>query len=62
MTVVQTGCIGACRMEPMAEVYIPGKEKVTYVSLTPEKVRRIISEHIINGRYVREYTIGAVEN
>lgn len=59
MTVVQTGCIGACRLEPMAEVFMPGSEKVTYVNLTSEKVRRIISEHIVNGKSVDEYTIGS---
>jgi len=59
MTVVQTGCIGACRLEPMAEVFMPGYEKVTYVSLTPDKVKKIISEHIINNKIVDDYTIGS---
>ena len=27
--VVQTGCIGICRYEPIVEVYKPGEEKVT---------------------------------
>jgi len=61
MTVVQTGCIGACRLEPMAEVFMPGSEKVTYINLTPEKVRRIISDHIVNGKPIDEYTIGSEE-
>lgn len=29
VTVSQTGCIGMCRLEPMVDVYMPGKEKVT---------------------------------
>lgn len=61
VTVSQTGCIGMCRLEPMVDVYLPGKEKVTYVHVTPEKVGRIVAEHIVNGRPVEEYTIGAVE-
>ena len=40
VTVSQTGCIGMCRLEPMVDVYMPGKEKVTYVHMTPEKVGR----------------------
>ena len=60
VTVAQTGCIGMCRFEPIAEVLVPGKEKVTYVQLTEEKVARIIAEHIVNGTPVAEYTIGAV--
>ncbi len=41
---------------------MPGSEKVTYVSLTTEKVRRIINEHIVNGKLVDEYTIGTAVN
>ena len=61
MTVSQTGCIGVCRLEPIVEVYVPGQEKVTYVKMTPEKVGSIVSEHLVNGRVVEEYTIGAAE-
>ncbi|NLU36199.1 MAG: (2Fe-2S) ferredoxin domain-containing protein [Clostridiales bacterium] len=61
VTVSQTGCIGVCRLEPMVEVYRPGEEKVTYVKMTPEKVKRIVAEHIVNGQIVTEYTIGAAE-
>ena len=61
VVVAQTGCIGMCRMEPMVDVIMPGKEKVTYVKVTPEMVSRIVAEHIVNGRVVTEYTIGAAE-
>ena len=61
VTVSQTGCAGMCRLEPMVDVYLPGQEKVTYVKLTPEMVPRIVAEHIVNGRPVEEYTIGAAE-
>ena len=61
VTVSQTGCIGMCRLEPMVDVIMPGQEKVTYVHMTPEKVARVVAEHIVNGRPVEEYTIGAAE-
>ena len=57
VSVVQTGCIGMCRLEPIVEVMVPGEEKVTYVKVTPEKARQIVAEHIVNGRPVKEYTI-----
>ena len=60
VTVAQTGCIGMCRFEPIAEVMVPGQEKVTYVQLTEEKVAKIVADHIVNGVPVAEYTIGAV--
>ena len=59
VTVAQTGCIGMCRLEPMVEVYVKDQEKVTYVHMTPEKVARVVNDHIVNGRPVEEYTIGA---
>lgn len=61
VTVSQTGCIGVCRLEPLAEVFVPGQEKVTYVKLTPELAREIVSEHIVNGRVMDSQTIGAFE-
>ncbi len=61
VTVVQTGCIGVCRLEPIVEVYVPGQEKVTYVKMTPEKVPTIVGEHLVNHQVVKQYTIGAAE-
>ncbi len=57
--VTQTGCIGICQYEPVVEVFEPGKEKTTYVKVTPEMVPAIVSQHIVNGAPVAEYTIGA---
>ena len=61
ITVSQTGCIGMCRLEPMVDVIVPGKDKVTYVNLNPNMVPRIVTEHLVNGNPVLEYTIGAAE-
>ncbi len=59
VTVSQTGCIGICQYEPVAEVYVPGQEKTTYVKLTAEKAAKIVVDHIVNGNVVTDYTIGA---
>ena len=58
VTVTQTGCIGMCQFEPIVEVLVPGKEKVTYGKVTPEKVAKIITDHLVNGNPVAEYTVG----
>ena len=60
VTVSQTGCIGMCQYEPIVEVLEPGKEKVTYVNMTAEKAAKVVLEHIVNGKPVAEYTVGAV--
>ncbi|MBR5152194.1 MAG: (2Fe-2S) ferredoxin domain-containing protein [Clostridia bacterium] len=61
VTITQTGCIGMCRLEPIVEIMVPGKEKVTYVKMSPEKAARVVAEHIVNGNVVAEYTVGAAE-
>ena len=60
VSVAQTGCIGMCQYEPIVEVFEPGKEKVTYVQVDAEKVVKIVTDHIVNGKPVIEYTVGAV--
>jgi len=59
VVVAQTGCIGMCRLEPIVEVYKPGEEKVTYIKVTASKAIRIVNEHVMQGKVVDEYTIGA---
>lgn len=56
--VSQTGCIGICQFEPVVEVFEAGKDKVTYVKMTAEKAKRVVEEHLKNGKVVAEYTIG----
>ena len=56
--VTQTGCIGICQYEPVVEVFEAGKEKVTYVKMSADKVARVVEEHLKGGRPVAEYTIG----
>lgn len=57
VTVSQTGCIGICQYEPVVEIFEAGKDRVTYVKMTPEKVQRVVDEHLKNGQVVTEYTI-----
>lgn len=57
VTVTQTGCIGLCQYEPIVEVLEPGKDKVTYVNINPDKALKIVDQHLIHGKPVKEYTI-----
>jgi len=61
VTVTQTGCVGMCRFEPMVEIHTPEGEKITYVNMTPEKAKKVVAEHLVNGQVVTEYTIGAAK-
>jgi len=51
---IQTSCLNRCNVGPIMLVE-PGHHM--YVSLSKEKVERIIDEHIIGGNVVTEYLI-----
>lgn len=53
----QTGNIGWDSYEPILQVILPGEEKVTYGRVDPEKARKIMTEHVLNGKIVKEYQI-----
>ena len=61
VSVTQTGCIGLCKYEPIVEIMEPGKDKVTYVKMTPEKALDIVEQHLIRGQVVTEYTLGNIK-
>jgi NADP-reducing hydrogenase subunit HndB len=61
VTVTQTGCIGICQYEPVVEVFENGKEKVTYVKMTPDKAKEVIEKHIIGGSVISEYTVSTTD-
>lgn len=61
VTITQTGCIGMCEKEPLLDVQLPGEERYTYGNVTKDAVRRIIVEHVINGRVVEDLVIARLE-
>lgn len=61
VTITQTGCIGMCEKEPLLDVKLPGKERITYGNLKVEDVKRIIVEHVINGKIVEDLVVGRLE-
>ncbi|MGB9795205.1 NADH-quinone oxidoreductase subunit NuoF [Fervidobacterium gondwanense] len=52
VSVVETGCMGACSLGPLAIVYPDG---VYYQKLTPKAAEKIVEEHILKGRIVPEF-------
>lgn len=52
-----SGCAGLCSREPMATVELKGEAPIKYVDLTPEKMRRILAEHVLGGKIVEEYVL-----
>jgi NADP-reducing hydrogenase subunit HndB len=52
-----SGCAGLCSKEPMVTVELKDEAPVKYVDLTPEKIRRILAEHVNGGKIVSEYAL-----
>lgn len=61
ITLTPTGCAGFCSREPMATVRLSGFPPVKYGDLTPDKVQKIVNEHIIGGNIAKKYAIGIGE-
>lgn len=56
--VTNSGCAGDCAQEPMMTVEMQGQSiPVKYVSLTPDKVKRIFESHVVKGQVVKEYVL-----
>lgn len=55
--VTQTGCIGLCEQEPILQVVRGEEEKVTYGKVTPEVAARILKEHVVDGKIVKENVV-----
>jgi NADP-reducing hydrogenase subunit HndB len=55
--VTTSGCAGLCSREPMATVELKGEAPVKYVDLTPDKIRTILSEHVLGGKIVKDYAL-----
>lgn len=53
--VMNSGCAGLCSQEPMMTVELVDQPApVKYVSMTPQKVKKIVESHVIHGEVVRE--------
>jgi (2Fe-2S) ferredoxin len=56
----RVGCIGICVREPLVDIQLPGKPRVTYGNVKSDMVARIIDEHVIGGKPVVEWAIGVL--
>ena len=54
-----TGCVGTCYLEPIVDVYEDNGDMTRYVKVQPDKVEKIVEEHLKGGKPVAEYAISA---
>ena len=47
--IVQVGCIGPCYLEPLMDIALPGRPRVSYANVTPEKARKVLLSTLVEG-------------
>jgi NADP-reducing hydrogenase subunit HndB len=57
IVVSQTGCIGLCEKEPIVQVTVGEQGKVFYGKVNPAAARRIMKEHVMQGKVVSDQVI-----
>jgi NADP-reducing hydrogenase subunit HndB len=57
VSVVQSGCMGLCDVEPTIEVVMEGQDPIIYGHVTPEQVTRIVDQHVQNGKVVSDLLV-----
>ncbi len=57
--VTTSGCAGLCSREPMATVELRGEAPVKYVDLKPERILRVLREHVLEGKVVMDFALAS---
>ncbi|MDA8098453.1 MAG: (2Fe-2S) ferredoxin domain-containing protein [Nitrospiraceae bacterium] len=57
VAITTSGCAGLCSKEPMLTIERTGEAPVKYIALTPDKARKIFTEHVMGGNAVKEYAL-----
>jgi NADH-quinone oxidoreductase subunit F len=56
----KVGCIGMCEKEVLVDVELPGTPRYTYGNMSPDKVSRIVDEHLKGGKPVEDWVVGTI--
>ncbi|MDR0491837.1 MAG: NADH-quinone oxidoreductase subunit NuoF [Oscillospiraceae bacterium] len=58
-SLLSTGCIGACYLEPIVEIIDDGGKKYTYVKVGPSSADEIVGSHLKGGKPVENLLMSA---
>jgi len=59
VAITTSGCAGLCSKEPMITIELAGEPPVKYIALNEDKTRKIFTEHVVQGKPVKEYALVA---
>jgi NADH:ubiquinone oxidoreductase subunit F (NADH-binding)/(2Fe-2S) ferredoxin len=58
-TIEGTGCIGYCAVEPIVDIKLPGKDRISYQEITVKDVPRFIKTTLIDKEVYKEKVLGS---
>ena len=56
--IVTTGCIGFCAKEPIVDIKLPGKDRISYCEVTPKDIPLLIETNIVKGGMYEKKLLG----
>jgi len=56
--VIEVGCIGPCYLEPLVDIQMPGKPRVSYSNIAPEHTARILDPFFKDNGIPRFHLVG----
>ena len=60
LRIVETGCNGACFLEPLVDVVLPGQARITYANVTPQDAPGLV-ESTADGKVYAKRAIGRID-
>jgi len=56
--ICEVGCIGPCYLEPLMDVKLPGKPRVSFANVTPKKAEKILRSIFVDGQIPADEAVG----
>lgn len=56
--IIPTGCIGYCAKEPIVDIKLPGKDRISYCEVLPKDVSEFIKTTIVEGGVYKKKLLG----
>jgi NADH-quinone oxidoreductase subunit F len=56
--VVEVGCIGPCYLEPLMDIRMPGRPRISYANVTAKKSRHIVESYLLREDPRLRYAVG----
>ena len=62
VNILHVGCIGCCYAEPLVDIKKPGKPRIMYRNVTPDTIREIIKDYLVDNNPRPDLAMGTIGN